>query len=191
MTGPAGGPGVGSGTRPAVDVLIPAFERPGALVATLATLVAQTLPRFRVVVSDQTEQPPLPIEQPEVVSLARILRATGRSTELVRHVPRRGMAEHRQSLLDRARAPFALFLDADVALEGDLLARLLAAIERSGAGFVGSAVVGASFIGDVRPHEEAVEFWDGAVVPEEVTPEGPGWDRYRLHNAANLHHVRE
>ncbi|MFL5755372.1 MAG: glycosyl transferase, partial [Chloroflexota bacterium] len=49
----------------------------------------------------------------------------------------------------------------------------------------------ASFIGDVRPHEEAVEFWDGAVVPEEVVPDGPRWHRYRLHNAANLHHVSE
>lgn len=38
-----------------VDVLIPTYRRPAALAVTLTSLTAQTLPRFRVVVSDQTD----------------------------------------------------------------------------------------------------------------------------------------
>ena len=106
-----------------------------------AGLVGQTLPRFRVVVSDQTEEAPS-FEAREVAAVVRTLEATGRRVELRRHLPRRGMAEHRDSLLERARAPYALFLDDDVLLEHDLLERLLGAIRRAGSGFVGSALVG-------------------------------------------------
>jgi hypothetical protein len=56
---------------------------------------------------------------------------------------------------------------------------------------VGSALIGLSFIDDVRPDEQAIEFWDGPVQPEEVRPGSPAWERYRLHNAANVLHVQE
>jgi GT2 family glycosyltransferase len=174
-----------------VDILIPTFARPAALGATLGSLVAQSLARFRVIVSDQSDDPPA-IEAPVVGAVARVLRATGREVDLVRHLPRRGMAEHRQSLLDRASAPYALFLDDDVVLEGDLLDRMLGAIQRAGCGFVGAGLIGASFLGERRPHEETIDLWpDDRVEPETVRPDSPAWDRHRLHNAANLHHVRE
>jgi len=173
-----------------VDVLVPTFARPASLAVTLAGLVGQTLPRFRVVVSDQTEEAPS-FEAREVAAVVRTLEATGRRVELRRHLPRRGMAEHRDSLLERARAPYALFLDDDVLLEHDLLERLLGAIRRAGSGFVGSALIGPSYLGDVRPDEQRIEFWpDDQVRPEEVRPGSSEWERYRLHNAANLHHVR-
>jgi GT2 family glycosyltransferase len=107
----------------------------------------------------------------------------------VHHVPRRGLAEHRDSLLARAVAPYVLFLDDDVLLEPDLVARLLAAIRREGCGFVGSALLGWSFVEDVRAAEQAIELWDGPVGPERVEPGTRAWDRHRLHNAANLLHV--
>ena len=44
--------------------------------------------------------------------------------------------------------------------------------ERSCLGFVGSAVIGLSFVDDVRPHEQAIEFWEGPVQPEIVVPTG-------------------
>jgi hypothetical protein len=51
-------------------------------------------------------------------------------------------------------------------------------------------VLGLSYDGDVRPEEEHIELWDGPVMPEDVRPGTPAWDRYRLHNAANLWHVQ-
>jgi GT2 family glycosyltransferase len=174
---------------PHVDVLIPTYGRPCALAVTLASLVGQTWPAFRVVVSSQSPSGE-PILGPEAEAVVRVLRSQGRTVETHRHLPRRGMAEHRQSLLDRVDAPYALFLDDDVILEPDLLERLVRAITTADCGFVGSALVGLSFEGDVRPHQEAIEFWNGPVRPETVEPGTPAWDRHQLHNAANLHHLR-
>lgn len=175
---------------PPLDVLIPTFERPAALAVTLTSLVAQTLPFFRVVVSDQSARPV--VDTPEVAAVVRLLEVTGRRLEVQRHLPRRGMAEHRDWLLAQASAPYALFLDDDVACERDLLERLVCAIQAARCGFVGVGLVGLSFLDDRRPHEQAIEFWpDDRVEPELVRPDGPGWERYRLHNAANLHHLRE
>jgi GT2 family glycosyltransferase len=168
-----------------VDVLVPTFGRPAALAVTLAALAGQTHRRLRIVVSSQ-DHAAFP---DEVLAVAGILRAQGRIVELAHHLPRRGLAEHRQSLLDRATAPYALFLDDDVVLEADLIERLVAAIERERCGFVGSALLGWSFVDDVRPDEQAIELWHGRVVPERVEPASRAWDRHRLHNAANLLHV--
>ena len=176
-------------SRPAVDVLVPTYRRPAAVAATLATVAGQTLPRVRVVVSDQTEEASVGIG-PEAQSVLRLMSAKGYEVELHRHLPRRGLAEHREFLLAQTSAPYALFLDDDVLVEPDLVERLLEAIRRERCGFVGSAVIGLSFVGDVRPDEEQIELWDGPVTPEDVTPGGPGWDRHRLHNAANLWHVQ-
>jgi GT2 family glycosyltransferase len=173
----------------AVDVLIPTYRRPASLAVTLSGLVAQTHAPLRVVVSDQTEDEPAE-RQPLVESVVRILRANGTEVELLRNLPRRGLAQQRQFLLDQARAPYALFLDDDVIVEANLVERLVRAIKRAGCGFVGSALVGLSFVGDQRPHEEQIEFIDTPVEPEKVEPGGSGWDRHRLHNAANLEHLR-
>jgi glycosyltransferase involved in cell wall biosynthesis len=180
--------GVRSG--PAVDVLIPTYRRPAALAVTLTGLAAQTWRPIRIVVSSQS-----PVDEPvlgeEATAIVRVLRSHGRRVDVVRHLPRRGMAEHRQSLLDAATAPFALFLDDDVFIEPNLIERLVRAIARGGCGFVGSAVVGLSFLDDVRPHEQVVELWDGPVVPEAIEPGSEQWARHRLHNAANLQHLRQ
>ena len=182
--------GDGTGST-AVDVLIPTYRRATSLAVTLAGLAAQSHRPLRVVVSDQTEEEPLPSRGPEVDAVVRVMTSRGIEVERHRHLPRRGMAEHRESLLARARARFALFLDDDVLVEPDLVARLVGAITREGCGFVGSALVGLSYVGDVRPHEEQIEFWEGPVVPELVGPGMPAWERYRLHNAANLQHLRQ
>lgn len=180
---------------PRVDVLIPTFRRPAALAVTLASVTAQDHPSFRVVISDQTPDDDAAglaaSETPEVRAVARILESRGHEVAFRRHLPRRGLAEHRQSLLDLATAPYVLFLDDDVYLEPSLLGRLVRALRLAGCGFVGSAVVGLSHAGDRRPDEQAVEFWDGPVLPERIGPGTPAWQRHRLHNAANLEHLRE
>jgi GT2 family glycosyltransferase len=176
----------------AVDVLVPTRERPAALAVTLAGLTAQTLPRFRVVVSDQTDPDGGdPFATAEVLTAVRLLRARGRPVELLRHLPRRGLAEHRQFLLDRARAPYALFLDDDVLLEPDVLARLLRVLREQRCGFAGAPLVGLGHLDDERPHEQVVEPWTGPVRPERVEPDTPAWRRHLLHNAANAWHAAQ
>ena len=180
--------GAPDGAGAAVDVLIPTFRRPAALAVTLTSLIGQTHRAFRVVVADQTEPGP-GFAAPEVLAAVRVLRARGHAVELHRNLPRRGLAQQRQFLLDRVRAPACLFLDDDVILEPDLLERMHRTLAEEGCGLVGCGLIGLSFTGDERPDEQAFEPWEGPVEPETVVPGGPGWERYRLHNAANLHHV--
>ena len=183
-----------AGDGPLLDVLVPTCDRPAALAVTLAGLAAQTLASFRVVVSDQSERPDLPdgaCASPEVLTPLRLLRARGRQVETYRHLPRRGLAEQRQFLLDQASAPYALFLDDDVLCEPDVLERLLGVMLDQHCGFVGMPLVGLSHLDDVRPHQQALERWDGPVEPERVTPGDERWARHHLHSAANAWHVQE
>lgn len=180
----------------AVDVLIPTFNRPAALAVTLTSLCSQTFNDFRVMVSDQTEGFDV-AEAGEVRAPARVLQAHGHEVCILKHLPRRGMAEQRQFLLDQVTAPYALFLDDDLILEPWVIQNLLDAIRaapgsgQAGLGFVGSAVIGLSYVDDVRPQEQAIEFWEGPVQPETIVPNGYGWDRWKLHNAANVYHVQQ
>jgi GT2 family glycosyltransferase len=173
----------------AIDVLIPTCQRPAALAVTLACLIGQTQRDFRVVVSDQTEEGD-PFARPELLAVIRVLRLRGHEVQLHRHLPRRGLAEQRQYLLDQARAPYCLFLDDDVVLEPDVVARLHATIADEGCGLVGCGLIGPSYEHDVRPDQQAFEPWDGPVEPELVTRETPAWSRHHLHSAANLLHVQ-
>jgi GT2 family glycosyltransferase len=172
-----------------VDILIPTYNRPGALAVTLTSLVAQSYRNFRVVISDQTEDSN--VENREVEAVIRVLRAHDHQVEFYKHLPRRGIAEQRQFLLDQATAPYVLFLDDDLILEAYVVEQMLAAIKEEGCGFVGSAVIGLSFINDIRPHEQKIDFWHGQVQPEIVKPDTPEWERWLLHNAANLYHVQK
>lgn len=173
-----------------VDVLIPTCNRPTALAVTLTSLIAQTFRNFRIIISDQTEGSH-PIETGEVQAVLRVLQAHGHDVALHKHLPRRGIAEQRQFLLDQATAPYVLYLDDDVILEAKVIHHLLTTIQAEGCGFVGSASHGLSFREDVRPYEQAIEFWNGTVQPERVKPDTPQWERWRLHNAANLYHVQQ
>lgn len=173
-----------------LDVLVPTYCRPAALAVTLTSLIGQTLADFRVVISDQTEDSD-PLTAGEVQAATRVLQAQGHPVEACKHLPRRGMAEQRQFLLEQATAPYALFIDDDVILEPWVLEQMLTAITRAGCGFIGSALIGLSYAGVVRPDEQGIEFCDIPVEPEEVRPGTPEWERYRLHNAANLYHVQQ
>jgi glycosyltransferase involved in cell wall biosynthesis len=173
---------------PLVDVLIPTCDRPAALAVTLAGLIGQTLRSFRVVVSDQSEPEPA-FDAREVIAAVRVLRARGNDVALHRHLPRRGLAEQRQFLLDQVTAPHCLFIDDDVILEPDLLERMHRTIVQERCGLVGCGLIGLSYVDDVRPEQQFVEPWEGPVEPELVMPGGPAWHRVRLHSAANLYHV--
>ena len=173
-----------------LDVLIPTCGRAAALAVTLATLATQSYRDFRVVIADQSERPGAG-EAYEVKAVLRLLDHRGHQPALLSNLPRRGVAENRQFLLDRVTAPRALFLDDDLMLEPWVVGQMVRALDQERCGFVGSGVIGLSHRGDVRPQEQAIEWWDGPVEPETIVPGGPGWERHRLHNAANLLHVAE
>lgn len=172
-----------------VDVLIPTYNRPAALAVTLSTLGWQTIGALRIVVSDQSDTS-VRRTSPELKAVIRYLEAQAHQVQMLHHLPRRGLAEQRAFLLAQARSPYALFLDDDILLEPNQIERLLTAIREQGCGFVGAAPIGLSYADDVRPHEQAIEFWDGPVQPERIDPGGPAWSRHRLHNAANLWHLQ-
>ena len=172
-----------------IDVLIPTRNRGAELAVTLSGLAAQDSPVFRVVVSDQSDGAPA-WELAPVSAMARVLKAQGTEVELLQHLPRRGMAEHRQFLLDQARADNVLFLDDDVWLEPGALARMSEALDQLGCGFVGMAPQGLSYLADRRPEQTGVfEPWEGPVMPERIRPKEPAFQRWPLHSAANLSHV--
>lgn len=175
-----------------LDVLVPTRNRPGELAVTLAGLGGNDVPgdaTFGVAVSDQSDGDP-PWRQPAVAAAVRVLRHRGRPVLLTRHLPRRGLAEHRAFLLDRSAARYVLYLDDDVWLAPGALARLLTAIEKLGCGFVGNGVHGLSYLEDVRPQTHRhYEEWDTRPVPERLRPGTPEWDRAQIHSAANLLHV--
>ena len=184
-------PGSGREVARAVDVLIPTYRRPAALAVTLAGLLGQAHRPLRVVVSDQTEHDDV-AEASEVRPVVSVLRHNGVQVDLHKHLPRRGLAEHRQFLLDQARAPYVVFLDDDVLVEPDLVARLVRAVERERCGFIGSFVNAPSGVHsnksiDRPPADVDIELWDGPVEPEVVLPGTAEWGRSRLHFAAYLH----
>lgn len=196
---------------PDVDVLVPTRDRPVELATTLAGLagqpggdrpwgvpvtgarrIAERLhPRFGVLVSDQSDGAASWDTAP-ARSMARALQVAGRPVRFTRHLPRRGLADHRAFLLSRASAPYVLFLDDDVWLEPGVLSRLFAAIRQLHCGLVGAAVTGLSYAGDLRPHElEPFELLVGQPQPENITPDSPARRRYTLHNAANPLHLAQ
>ncbi len=174
-----------------MDVLIPTRNRPVELTATLAGLAAQSGVAFRVVVSDQSDEIPS-YDTPSVDMLVRVLRRRGTEVELLRHLPRRGITEHRAFLLSRATSAAVLFLDDDVWLEPGVLDRLYRALRELGCGFVAAAMQGLAHLDERRPDEWApFELWTGAVLPETIVKDSPAWSRWTLHNAANGVHLAE
>lgn len=176
-------------STPVVDVLIPTYNRPAELAVTLAGLAAQDDPPFSVIVSDQSDDPAA-VQAPAVQSMIRVLRAQGRPVEVHRHLPRRGLAEQRQFLLEQSAAEFVLYLDDDVWLEPKSISRMTDAIRTLGCGFVGTFVQALSYVDDDRPHQRtSFEPWEGPVVPERMRMDEPGIARASLHAAANLVHL--
>lgn len=172
---------------PAIDILLPACNRSASLVMTLAGICGQACFPLQLVIADQSDRPA--IEEPVVVSLLRIIEARGCEVRYHYREMRRGIAEQRQFLLDRAQAPEVLYLDDDVYMEPWVLARLHDTLAREHCGFVGAFPAGLSFQQDVRPHQQQIEYWDGPVRAERVEPDGQGWERAQLHRAANAWHV--
>ena len=174
----------------AVSVLIPTFDRGAALAATLTSLCFQRQFDFDVVIADQSSVDVRQANAPVAAALD-LLATRGVHVRVLRNLPRRGMAQQRQFLLEHASAPLGLFIDDDVILEPFVIDMLAGVIENERCGFVGSPVIGLSYRDDVRPDEQHMEILEGPVEPETVTPDDPRWQRHKLHNAANPWHVQQ
>jgi glycosyltransferase involved in cell wall biosynthesis len=172
-----------------IDVLVPTLGRPAALAVALAGLFGQTERDFDVVISDQTPDPADSTGTAEVRTVVDALRWRGHSVEVHHRPERHGIAEQRDFLLSRARAPYAHFVDDDVLLEPPVMGRMLATLGGEGCGFVGCAAAGLPYLDDVRPDEQGIEVWDGPVRPEPFAPGRVPWRRHVVNRAANPLHL--
>ncbi|GAC1356808.1 MAG: glycosyltransferase family A protein [Ktedonobacteraceae bacterium] len=174
-----------------VDVLIPTFKRKTGLAVVLTSLLGQTFTDFDVVISDQTEEDQSYLESIEIQTLVRALRWHGHRVTLHHHLPRRGLAEQRQFLLDQSRAPYVHYLDDDVLLDPPVLWRMLSTLQQEQCGFVGCAATGLHLLHDVRPQQQKIELWHGRVQPEPFAPDNLPWERHLINNAANPLHLEQ
>ncbi len=172
-----------------VDILLPTCDRASSFVMTLAGVAGQTHTDLHLIVADQSQEPVG--ELPAVQALYRIVKARGGSVESHYRAPSKGIAEQRDFLLTQAKAPAVLYLDDDVWMEPWVLTELVRTLRAERCGFVGAFPSGLSFRNDVRPEQQAIEYWDGPVTPEVVEPGSPEWERSQLHRAANLYHVSQ
>lgn len=178
-----------------IDVLIPTYRRKTGLAVTLTSLAAQTYQDFDVIVSDQTDEPDSYLGSIEIQTVVRRMEWAGRRVRLLRHLPRRGLAEQRQFLLEQSLsqgdARYVLYLDDDVLLDPPVIERMLGVLRTEDIGFVGCAATGLEYLRDVRPHQQHIEVWDGPVTPEWFPPSGIPWDRHMVNNAANPLHLEQ
>jgi len=170
-----------------VDILLPTYNRLPSLIMCLSGIAGQTCSNFRLIISDQSETP---VKDNQVIqSLIRVIEARGGTVEYHYRVPSKGIAEQRDFLLKEATAQYVLYLDDDVWMEPQVLETLLKTIREQQCGFVGAFPNGLSYRDDIRPEQQHVEFWNGQVLPETISPDTPEWQRNVLHRAANLYHV--
>jgi glycosyltransferase involved in cell wall biosynthesis len=172
-----------------VDVLIPTYNRTTGLAVTLTSLLGQTFTDFGVIVSDQGDDTDAGIGSIEVQTVARALEWHGHRVRLLRHLPRHGLAEHRQFLLDQSHARYVHFVDDDVILEPGVMRRMLGVIQDEGCGFVGCPAVGLHLLHDERPHQQQIELWEGPVRPEPFEPGSVPLERHHVNSAANPLHL--
>ncbi len=173
-----------------VDILIPTYRRKTGLAITLTSLLGQSFTDFDVIVSDQSDGDSY-LDSIEIATLARALRWHGHEVKLLRHLPRRGMAEQRNFLLSQSSAPYAHYLDDDVLLDPPVLERMLRVMQSERCGFVGCAATGLGYLDDFRAHQQHIELWDGPVTPEPFEPEALPWHRHVVNNAANPLHLEQ
>ncbi len=115
----------------------------------------------------------------------------GHTVSILKNLPVRGMAQQRQFLLDQSTSKYSLFLDNDLILDSFVVRNMKRTLEKQSIGFVGCAVIGLSYKNDVRPHQQKIEFWEGQVQPETIVPNSSEWERYKVHNAANIYHIEQ
>ena len=171
-----------------IHILIPTYKRVKALAVTLTSLYYQAETSFNIVVSDQSDDNVLQEDQ-TIQTIKRLLEIKGHCVSILKNLPARGMAQQRQFLLDQSTSKYSLFIDDDLILDQYVVKNLKQTLEKQAVGFAGCAVIGLSYKDDIRPHQQDIEFWQEGVTPETIIPKSTEWERYKVHNAANIYHV--
>jgi len=173
-----------------IHILIPTFKRVKALAVTLTSLYYQTEKSFDVIISDQSADNMLEEDQ-TIQTIKRLLEIKGHAVSILRNFPHRGMAQQRQFLLEQSTSKYSLFMDDDLILDDYVVRNMKQTIEKESIGFAGCAVIGLSYKNDVRPHQQQIELWKDGITPETIIPKSSEWERYKVHNAANIFHIGE
>jgi len=173
-----------------INILIPTYKRVKALAVTLTSLYYQWETGFDVIISDQSGDNRLEEDQ-TFQTIRRLLEIKGTRVTVLQNLPFKGMAQQRQFLLDQSHSRYSLFLDDDLILDPFVVRNMKNTLDNHAIGFVGCAVVGLSYKNDVRPHQQDIEFWQGQIQPEIIVPKSNEWERYRVHNAANIYHIEQ
>ncbi|MFN3403064.1 MAG: glycosyltransferase family 2 protein [Cytophagaceae bacterium] len=173
-----------------ITILIPTYNRVCSLSVLLTSLCYQEEKNFDIIISDQSTENIL-LGNISLKCSINLLNVKGHEVTVKRNNQKRGMAHQRQFLLDHCETEYALFLDDDLILEPYVIKNLLKALEKGDCGFAGAAVIGLSYKNDIRPSEQNIEFWKEEVKPEYIKPGSVEWNRFVLHNAANVYHLQE
>jgi len=173
-----------------IQVLIPTFKRLKALAVTLTGLCFQFEKSFEITISDQALDDTIHKDK-TIQTVITLLKLHNHPVSILKNYPQKGMAQQRQFLLDHSNSAYSLFLDDDIILEPYVLQNMKSTLQKYKCGFVGSALSGLSYRNDFRPHQQDIEFWENEINPETIIPEDSLWQRYKLHNAANILHVQE
>ncbi len=173
-----------------IHILIPTYNRVKALAVTLTSLYYQTEKSFNIIISDQSPDNVLQEDQ-TIQTVKRLLEIKDHSVTILKNLPHRGMAQQRHFLLKQSTSKYSLFIDDDLILDEYVVRNMKQTLEKERIGFVGCAVIGLSYQNDVRPHQQEIEFWKNGILPETIIPKSIEWERYKLHNAANIFHIEQ
>lgn len=138
---PPGGTSVAASPAGArLAVVVPTFRRPESLLRTLASLAAQTVADFPIVVVDND-----PRDQEGLAAATAWGRECGRQKLLASHVAEPGLSGNRNAGLAIAFGAFdveaALMIDDDTIAAPDLVERMSAALASTEAGLIGGPTV--------------------------------------------------
>ncbi len=143
--------------RPALTtVIMPAYRSEATILEAVESVLAQTEPRFELVVVDDGS--PVPVRE----TLAGIEDARVR---IVAHGRNRGSAAARNTALRMARTPFISQLDPDDAWEPEYLESVLPCFEKPGIGLTYS---NATIVGHPTGHDDYIG--DPSVHPMDTFP---------------------
>lgn len=173
-----------------IHVLIPTFKRLKELAVTLTSLYYQNEKSFGILISDQSSDDNINNDK-TIQTIINLLELHSHPVSILKNYPPKGMAQQRQFLLEQSDSWYSLFLDDDVILEPYVLENMKSILQKYNCGFVGSALIGLSYRNDIRQSQQQIEFWENEIQPEIINPEDSSWQRYKLHNAANILHVQQ
>lgn len=173
-----------------VTILIPTYNRLTALSIVLTSLIYQTYQNFDVLISDQSTNYDVK-KSLEVKALQRVFSIKNIRVKIFKNLPFLGMAQQRAFLLNKSKSKYTLFLDDDVILEPFVIEGMVKAIKEEDCDYVGRAVVGLSYLKDQRPDQQEITFWKSKIKPEKISTSNKKWNRFILHNAANLYHLEK